>query len=200
MTTSAIFQHKPLIFIGDRFQGINWGWWLKRIPLALLAIPASYGVSQFGAMAGLPNWVAYVAGAAFEATYLGAIAMADQQHDDEDRQTTILWWAVNVAAVVASVLSNLLYFAGGEYSQITAEVATHAIPLPLLGFFYGLLLHRTSAKAAARAAQAQAEQLARELEAAEVVHCRYCGQACKNQQAEYSHFRTCSKHPKNVKE
>ncbi len=102
----------------------------------------------------------------------------------------MLWWLVNLAAVLASVLSNLLFFSGGTYAAISAEVATHAIPLPVLGFFYGLLLHRTSARAA-RAGLALAEA-----EAAKV-NCRYCGVECRNQQAEYSHYRTCPKHPRN---
>lgn len=189
MTLAALHQHKPIIEDGDQ-RKINWPWWLKRVPMALLAIPAAYGVSRFGVMAGLPEWVANTAGGAFEATYLGAIAMADQQHNDDDQMTTILWWLVNLAAVLASVLSNLLFFAGGEYAHITAEVATHAVPLPVLGFFYGLLLHRTSATAAASAKEKADEEAARR-------QCQYCGEWKKNQEAVYSHFRTCPKHPKN---
>lgn len=189
MTMTNLFDHKPLVWT-DKTKQINWQWWLKRVPMALLAIPAAYGVSRFAVMSGLPEWIAIVAGGAFETTYLGAIAMADQQTDDEDHWTTVLWWLVNLAAVSASILSNLLFFAGGHYAAITAEVATHAIPLPVLGFFYGLLLHRTSMRAASVAKESA------EAEAAKVT-CRYCGAECKNQQAEYSHFRTCPKHPKN---
>lgn len=189
MTTAALYQHKPLLETGG-IKRINWPWWLKRVPMALLAIPAAYGVGAFVAGAGVPLPIAIIAGGAFEAAYIGAIAMADQQHED-DTTTTVLWWLVNVAAVLASVLSNLLFFSGGTYAAITAEVATHAIPLPVLGFFYGLLLHRTSARAAAR------ERVRAEEEAAKVL-CRYCGAECKNQQAEYSHFRTCLKHPSRV--
>ncbi len=168
---------------------VNWSWWLRRMPMLLLAIPSAFGV---GAFAGekLPVIVAVLAGGAFECAYIGAIALADQQFED-DRGTTVLWWLVNAFAVVASVLSNLLFFSGGKYAGITPEIATHAVPLPVLGFFYGLLLHRTTT-ASARIARKQAE-----VDAA-VVNCQYCGKECKNQQAEYSHYRTCAKHPKNV--
>lgn len=190
MTTTALFQHKPLMVEGEKTR-INWPWWLKRVPMALLAIPASYGVSAFVASAGVPLAIAIIAGGAFEAAYLGAIAMADQQHDD-DAWTTRLWWMVNSAAVLASVLSNLLFFSGGTYAGITAEVATHAIPLPILGFFYGLLLHRTSARAASKAREHARIEEAK-------ATCPHCGQECRNQLAVYSHYRTCSKHPKNVR-
>lgn len=191
MTLTSLFEHKPLIVDGQ-IRKINYQWWLKRVPMALLAIPAAYGVSRFGAMSGLPEWIANVAGGAFEATYLGAIAMADQQTDDDDDWTTALWWLVNLAAVLASILSNLLFFAGGHYAGITPEVATHAIPLPVLGFFYGLLLHRTSMRAASTAKETA------EAEAAKV-NCQYCGVECKNKQAEYSHYRTCPNHPNRTK-
>jgi hypothetical protein len=181
--TLALHQHKPLYQTDDGRRAVNWPWWLKRVPMALLAIPAAYGVGAFAAAADVPLLVALVAGGAFEAAYIGAIAMADQQHND-DHWTTVLWWLVNLAAVSASVLCNLLFFSGGTYAGITLEVATHAIPLPVLGFFYGLLVHRTSVQAA-RVAQAESERMP----------CRYCGVMVKNQAAEYSHFRTCPKHP-----
>lgn len=167
---------------------INWAWWLRRTPMLLLAVPSAYGVGAF-AGAKLPGLVALLAGGAFEAAYIGAIALADQQFED-DRATTVLWWLVNLFAVLASVASNLLFFAGGSYADITLEIATHAVPLPVLGFFYGLLLHRTTT-AHARHERKEVERLAA------VVECRYCGAACRNQAAEYSHFRTCPKHPKN---
>ena len=167
-------------------HAINWPWWLRRIPMLLLAIPSAYGVGAFAANQ-LPVIFAALAGGAFECAYIGAIALADQQFED-DTWTTALWWLVNLFAVVASVLSNLLFFAGGSYAAITPEIATHAVPLPVLGFFYGLLLHRTTT------ATARHQRKIDEAEAAKV-KCRYCGEPCKNQQAEYSHFRTCPRHP-----
>jgi hypothetical protein len=182
---------KPLRATGDDLswhKRVNWSWWLRRVPMLLLAIPSAYGVGAF-ADEKLPLLAAIVAGGAFECAYIGAIALADQQFED-DQWTTGLWWLVNGFAVIASVLSNLLFFSGGTYAGITPEIATHAIPLPVLGFFYGLLLHRITT-AGARVARKQEE-----LDAAKVL-CQYCGQECKNKAAEYSHYRTCAKHPKN---
>lgn len=133
------------------WRRIVWHWWLVRLPMFLLAAPAAYGVGAF-ADEKLPVEVAVLAGLAFEATYIGAIAAADQLSDD-DKGTGMLWWCVNVAAVVASVLSNLLFFSGGTYDRITWESATHAVPMPVLGFFYGLLVHRVASRAAQTAEQ-----------------------------------------------
>jgi hypothetical protein len=105
--------------------------------MLLLAAPSAYGGGAF-ANEHLPIYVALFAGAAFETGYIGAIALADRQHDDSDRMTTVLWWCVNLFAAIASVLSNLLFFGGGHYAPITPEVATHAIPLPVLGFSCGI--------------------------------------------------------------
>lgn len=177
--------HKPFLTLPDLsgLRRVNWGWWLKRSPMLLLAAPSAYGVGAF-ADEHLPIYVAAVAGFAFESAYIGAVAMADQQHDSDDRWTTFLWWGVNLFAVLASVLSNLLFFAGGKYSFITFEVATHAIPLPVLAFSYGLLLHRTSAKAA---------RSAEEDELRERHNCEYCGRGFLNDAALRGHYGRCAK-------
>jgi hypothetical protein len=177
---------RPLIAAANAWSRINWRYWLVRFPMFLLAIPAAYGVGSFAAIR-LPVYVAIFAGFAFECSYIGAIAAADQARDPDDTATTALWWLVNLFAVLASVASNLLFFSG-TYSQITLESATHAVPLPILGFFYGLLVHRVASKDAALADSESARLAA-------IVYCRYCGAECKNQHAEYSHFRTCPKHP-----
>jgi hypothetical protein len=160
-------QHKPF-YTGieikhwlDYLKRINVIWWLIRIPMILLALPASYGVASF-AGANLPNGWASIAGAAFESTYLGAVAIADQMLEAEQKQfklwfisfeynpTAILWWLVNATAVIFSVLSNLLFFAAGKYANITPEILTHAVPAPVLGFVYALLVHRYTSQLAAK--------------------------------------------------
>lgn len=179
MTTAAINLHKP--FTLGWLRGVNWTWWLQRVPMLLLALPSAYGVGSF-ASEHLPVYIAFFAGLAFECAYLGAIALADQQEEDDDQWTTNLWWAVNLFAVIASVLSNLLFFAGGHYSSITPEVATHAIPLPVLGFAYGLLLHRISAKAARSAAEDELRQKHK---------CQRCGKGFTSDAAVRGHMRHC---------
>lgn len=123
---------------------------------------------------------------AFESAYIGAIALADQQVDAKDKATAILWYIVNAVAVIASVLSNLLFVTGGSYAATTAESLTHAIPLPVLGFFYGLLVHRYSAKLAALARK--------ELEA--FPHRCSCGRGFKTPQALNGHKAQCSHNTK----
>jgi hypothetical protein len=157
-------MHKPFLpmpKITHRYElvykwlgAINWLWWIIRIPMALIAATAAYGVTQFAGEYLVSPWNV-LAGWSFESAYLGAIALADQQLDDETKilrigtveiltynPTAVLWYLVNFVAVIASILSNLLFFNGGTYVATTAETLTHAVPLPLLGFFYGLLVHR----------------------------------------------------------
>lgn len=177
---------------GATWRTINWRWWLMRAPMFLLAVPAAYGVGSFAAEQ-LPPPVAVFAGLAFECAYIGAIAAADQADDGDDWMTTALWWLVNLFAVLASVACNLLFFSG-DYASITAESATHAVPLPILGFFYGLLLHRVATREARRAAAHadQAEQDRRET--------RYACSACAHWrgasiQAHHGHRRSsCGGH------
>jgi hypothetical protein len=153
--------------------------------MLLLAIPSAWGVGSFAAMnEHMPIMVAALAGCAFEAGYIGAIALADQQ-SATDWETTALWWTVNLFAVVASVLSNLLFFSGGTYAAISPEIATHAIPLPILGFFYGLLLHRTTVATATAAA-------AHDKAMADQVECPTCHETFVNKQGLYGHY---SKNP-----
>lgn len=154
---TSIAMQRP--FQVARWFSINWRWWLIRLPMFLLAIPAAYGVGSFAGER-LPWYVAFFAGLAFEGAYIGAIAAADQAQDKDDYYTTVLWWLVNLFAVLASVACNLLFFSG-SYATITAESATHAVPLPVLGFFYGLLVHRVASQSARRAASDQ-EASARE--------------------------------------
>jgi hypothetical protein len=192
--------HRPFASDTEWLRNINWHWWLQRVPMLLLAAPSAYGVGAF-ASEHLPIYVAAFAGGAFECAYLGCIALADQQHDDDDHWTTVLWWLVNAFAVVASVLSNLLFFAGGHYSGITPEVATHAVPLPVLGFSYGLLLHRTSAKAAKAAAVIAQKRQAEDEDQAlrEKYRCKYgCGYGATSDAALRGHYGRCPNKPKNI--
>jgi hypothetical protein len=123
---------------------INWIWWLQRVPMFLLAVPAAWGVGAF-ANERYPMLVAIVAGAGFEASYMGAVAFADQQLAQDDWSKR-LWWALNIAAVACSALINVLFSAGGKFGSITAEDVVHGAPLAILNFLYALLLHRNATK------------------------------------------------------
>ena len=84
--TIALHINRPFTAdTGAWHRRINWSWWLRRVPMFLLAFPSAFGVGASALASGLPLLVAVVAGGAFEATYIGAIAIADQTHDRKDR-------------------------------------------------------------------------------------------------------------------
>jgi hypothetical protein len=146
----------------------------------LLAVPAAWGVGAF-AHARYPLLIAIVAGAGFEASYMGAVAFADQQlaHDAWSRR---LWWGLNVAAVACSALINVLYSAGGQFASITPEDVVHGAPLAILNFLYALLLHRN-------ATQGIAEELA--LAAESRYPCPRCGRGFATVNRLNGHKRHC---------
>lgn len=159
MSQTLTRPFKPGVDIIDArslWEALNKAWWIQRIPIFLLAVPASWGVGAY-ADERYPTGVAAVAGSGFEAVYMGAIAYADQQLGD-DRTSKILWWVLNGGAVVSSALINVLYSAGGTFANITPEDVVHGAPLAILNFLYALMLHRNTSKAL------QAERAAAEVQ------------------------------------
>lgn len=143
---------KPIEIDGDKIKA-NIGWLLVRVPSIAMTVPSAYGVAMF-AQEKLPHNVATLAGYAFEFGFIGAIAIADQQYAIRKKDSKLqwyqqintsglLWWLFVLTAVIASVLSNLLFFSGGSYEAITPEIATHAIPLPVVNLMYNLVLHNS---------------------------------------------------------
>lgn len=173
-------------------------------PSVLLALPAAYASAQFAMHHTIfPEALAWMVGIAFEWMYLGTLAMSSALRNSK-------WFKrVNILAVGASILYVTLY-AAGKYGALDgmeqARIGSHAIgavllwlfsiihaaPLAGLNYMYNNLIHEYHKETQA-IEQAEADRLA------QIVKCRYCGEACKNQQAEYSHYRTCVKHPKNTK-
>jgi hypothetical protein len=170
--------HRPILQTPNLSwaQRINWTWWLQRAPMYILAVPAAYGVGSF-ADEKLPLLVAVFAGMGYESCYIGAVALADQQHDAKDKWSTALWWALNIMAVLSSIITNTLFFAGGRYINITPEAVTHGAPLALLAFMYGLVLHRNATKQAER------------------VWCETCQRWFTNKDSFNGHKRTCKPAP-----
>ncbi len=187
----------------DYFKRINTVWWLIRVPMVLLATPAAYGVAQF-ASTYLPGVWHVLAGMAFESAYIGAIALADQQIADDTtvvfgytiNTTKVLWWLTNAGAVIFSVLSNLLFFSGGSYSTITAEIATHAVPMPVLGFIYSLLVHNYTYRLGMNY-RSVADKERKELEA-KPYRCDYCIERYASVKQRSGHMSRCSKRPAKI--
>lgn len=157
MTVSYGPIHKGITItgVGALARAINWLWWLQRVPMFLLAVPAAWGVGAF-ADEKYPVGIAVIAGAGFEAAYMGAIAFADQQLEQDDWSKR-LWWALNVAAVACSALINVLYSAGGTFGAIGPEDIVHGAPLAILNFLYAMLLHRNATRARANERKSQEE-------------------------------------------
>ena len=170
----------PLTSIRAFFEAINWIWWIQRAPMFLLAVPASYGVGAF-THERYPLIVAVIAGAGFEAAYLGAIAFADQQLR-QDLGSKVLWWGLNIAAVACSALINVLFAAGGLFGNITAEDYVHGAPLAVINFLYALLLHRNATRAVAQDMQRAEDERFR---------CGVCGRGFATQNRLNGHKRHC---------
>ena len=164
------------------YKKINYLWWLQRMPMFTLAIPAAYGVAAFSSIdSKLPDIIATIAGMAFESTYIGTIALGDQMTSD-DKVGRRIWFGLNIAAVFASALFSTLYFSGGHYAGITPESITHGALLPIINFFYGFLLHWISSQA--NEERKHNDQLTQ-------IHCEYCNIGKPNKQSVYSHYRSC---------
>lgn len=166
--------------VWSALRAVNWLWWLQRVPMFLLAVPAAYGVGAFAAEK-YPEVIAIIAGAGFEAAYMGAIAFADQQLDQDD-WSKALWWMLNSAAVACSALINVLFAAGGTFAAITPEDVVHGAPLAILNFLYALLLHRNATKAG------EAE---RKNAADEKFKCATCGRGFASPNRLNGHKRHC---------
>jgi hypothetical protein len=175
---------------------------LRYGPSILLALPAAYASAQFAMHHTIfPSVLAWMVGIAFEWMYLGTLAMSSALRNSD-------WFKrVNYLAVFTSILYVTLYAAskygaldGMEQASIggfTVGAALlwlfsliHAAPLAGLNFMYNNLIHEYHQ-------EQRTEQEEEDKRQAAIVQCRYCGLECRNQQAEYSHYRTCAEHPKN---
>ena len=126
-------------------------WLLPRLPLPMLALSASYGVYQF-ALLFVPQWVAVVQAASFEATYIG-LATIEAESEAQKRRAT----AISFGAVVVSVLYNWLagFFhrnpetlIGLSNYQEAGLAFLHGAPLAIVAYLVAdLLLHKNQQRA-----------------------------------------------------
>lgn len=203
MTIATMSKYRPFHYVEYTsnvwsniitfLTSINVVYWLQRAPMALLSLPAAYGVSAFmGTL--LPEPFNWFAGAGFESVYLGCIALADQMFDEDDFTTT-LWWILNIIAVTVSALINTLFAGGDSFSGIKPESLVHGIPLPLMSFGYSLLLHKVTNRNAARDYKIEQERLAalaeqKQYEKDNPYEC-ICGLRFNSAQKRVSHRRSC---------
>lgn len=163
-------------------------------PVLLIASSAAYASSEFAKQHEIfPFPFNVMQAIAFEWVYLGALALAGNRRGPWF-YTTVAFGAFTSALYMflhAATQNGWLAGFAGPGALFLFALA-HALPLTLVGVSYMLLIH----------VHMQDEQTKEEAEQRRlllVVNCRYCGEECRNQQAEYSHFRTCPKHPKNAK-
>ena len=183
------------------FWGKIW-WYLIAIPwhavkvyppVLLIASSAAYASSEFAKQHEIfPFPFNVMQAVAFEWVYLGALALAGNQRG--------LWFYTTVVfGALTSALYMFLHAANqnGWLLNYTGPLAlflfalAHALPLTLVGVSYMLLIH-------VHMQDEQAKEDAENKRLSLVVNCRYCGIECRNQASEYSHYRTCVKHPKNL--
>jgi hypothetical protein len=124
----------------------HWRAVLAGLPLPMLALAASYGVYSF-ALLFVPQWVAIVQAAAFEATYVGLAVLMGLDTAQRRRAG-----AISVGAVVVSILYNSLAGLFHRRPELLDAMpwwadgilaAMHGAPLALVAYFVAdLLLHR----------------------------------------------------------
>lgn len=129
---------------------LPWREIFARLPLPMLALAASYGVYSY-ALLFVPEWVAIIQAAAFEATYIGLAVTRGL--DTQQRQKATL---ISITAVVVSVVYNSL--AGLFHRQpdllqnadrlLNSGLAfLHGAPLAIVAYYVAdLLLHSEKQK------------------------------------------------------
>lgn len=162
-------------------------------PVLLIASSAAYASSEFAAHSGVfPFPFNIMQAIAFEWVYLGALALAGSQRG-KWFYTTVAFGALTSALYMflhAADRYGLLAMADGPGWRVF-YAACHALPLTLVGVSYMLLIH-VHVQDTKALADVEAKRLS------EMVNCRYCGVECRNKLAEYSHYRTCTQHPKRL--
>ena len=117
----------------------HWRGILARLPLPMLAIPASYGVYEFTALF-VPWWVAVIQAAAFETVYVGLAAYDDLSKADKWRALAISGFAVlasiayNTLAGMFRLDESLLQVWKQDIVGVAVLSALHGVPLALLAF------------------------------------------------------------------
>jgi hypothetical protein len=116
---------------------------IANIPLALLALPASYGAARFSEKV-YQEPVNWILGGAFESAYTGAIFFAQ-------KKSRSIFMVTVASAVICGVIYNTLWAAttdtllDNQFWAIRWLIALiHGAPLSVLAFAYAMLMHKTS--------------------------------------------------------
>lgn len=123
----------------------HWRTILSHAPLPMLALAASYGVYQY-ALLFVPQWVAVVQAAAFEATYIGLAVVRVPEADRRVLATRISFAAVAVSVVYNSAAGyfhrNPAALIGLSFVEELGLAIAHGAPLAIVAYLVAdLLLH-----------------------------------------------------------
>lgn len=146
----------------------NWRGFFVKMPLVMLAVPASYGVYEFARLF-VPEWVAFVQAAAFETVYIGMAAYDNLTRKDRRNAIGISLLAV-ATSVIYNSLAGMFHLQEGLLAEwqssiegVVALGILHGAPLAVLAFFVSnFTLHRkNSAESDERGGNPNGEALTR---------------------------------------
>lgn len=195
MAATTFYSRFKPIQVDNGTKTLNWRWLLQRSPILALGIDSSYNVAKFISLDGTPPVIQIVTGVTFDLIFVGMIALADQFRS-ESRASKVLFWCINIIAMlVAAVLGSLAY-SSGAYVAITHESFTRGAAFPLLGLLYNIYYHTVTGELMADARK-QVQLLAdREAEdrkelAAKPYECDFCGKRFESIKQRNGHLARC---------
>lgn len=141
MATSLLTLQRP-IQSGSKhwLLRLNWRWILQRSPILALGIDGSHNVAKYVGLDGTSPVIQIVNGITFDLIFIGMIALVDQ-HRSAKASSNMLFWIINVGAMLFAAIFGTLAYSHGMYSLITAESITRGAFPPLLGLLYNLFYH-----------------------------------------------------------
>lgn len=148
---------KPITIDINGVKSINWTWVLQRTPILALGIDSSYNVAKFVGLVTTSLLMQVITGATFDLIFVGMIALADQFRSDK-LYSNILFWIINIGAMLLAAIFGTLAYSNGSYALVTAESLTRGIAFPVLGLLYNLYYHAVTSEVAADKRKAQLKE------------------------------------------
>ena len=114
-------------------------------PMLLLALPSAWDISNAFGIIEAPCFVCASAGAAFEATYIGAIIL---RHNNQSHKFISTVTAALIAAVFFNIIHaanelDILWGNGPDQRRWFVSVGI-GLAFPIVNFFYAMLIHEPS--------------------------------------------------------
>lgn len=127
---------------------IDWKEVVACAPLVLLAIPSSYGVGRFFNLID-PDIVSWMAGAAFESAYLGAITFRERRSQGKFITVIVMAVAASVTCNIMDAALELRLLREGHFDWVGWMLSAFlGVFLPLVNLAYAFLMHGKNPKEA----------------------------------------------------